>query len=60
MRDVKESRNYFFLLQAKGQLLENDVRIVLEKFALSAKFLLTAKPMRVSKENLASGVENQR
>ena len=50
----------FFLLQAKGQLLENDVRIVLEKFALSAKFLLTAKPMRVSKENLASGAENQR
>ena len=60
MRDVKESRNYFFLLQAKGQLLENDERIVLEKFALSAKFLLTAKPMRVSKENLASGAENQK
>ena len=60
MRGVKESRSYSFLLQAKGQLLENDVRIVLEKFALSAKFLLTAKRMHASKENLASGAENQR
>ena len=40
----------FFPPQAKGQLLENDVRIVLEKFALSAKFLLTAKPMRQQRE----------
>ena len=45
----------FFLLQAKGQLLENDVRIVLEKFALSAKFLLTAKPMRAAKRTWLLG-----
>jgi hypothetical protein len=60
MQDVKESRNYFFLHQAKGQPQENDVRIGLERFALNAKYSLTARHTLVSKENLASGVENQK
>ena len=60
MRDVKESRNYSFLPLVKGRLLESDVKIVLEKSALSAKFLPTVRRTLGNKENLASGAENQK
>tara|TARA_S200000501_G_scaffold378953_1_gene445351 strand:- start:3236 stop:3418 length:183 start_codon:yes stop_codon:yes gene_type:complete len=60
MRDVKESRNYSFLPLAKGRLLESDVKIVLEKSALNVKFLPTVRRTLGNKENLASGVENQK
>ena len=51
MQDAKASPNDFSHLLVKGQQLEREEKIELERFALNVKFSLIARPMQGNKEN---------